>query len=123
MHQVLCSEDSHVKLLKDTAERWKWQECRGCKNMVPLDVGCFHIMYFDCPFNKSPRFHTNSTIGVIVSVSSVTCVAKFGKRANGPNLTKAALSFLAQAESQMSSIRITVLRQGAKLGTNTFGDA
>ncbi|KAF2686026.1 hypothetical protein K458DRAFT_363583 [Lentithecium fluviatile CBS 122367] len=44
LHAGLCDEDPHVKLFLDTAKRLKWQECRVCKNMVELEIGCFHMI-------------------------------------------------------------------------------
>jgi E3 ubiquitin-protein ligase RNF144 len=44
-HAGLCPTDPHVVLLKDLANRSKWQQCSRCKNMVELAVGCFHMTY------------------------------------------------------------------------------
>jgi len=43
-HDGLCKEDPYVKLLSATASEYKWQTCRKCKNMVELDIGCFHMV-------------------------------------------------------------------------------
>lgn len=42
-HDRLCPSDPHVQLLMDMAKRSKWQQCTKCKNMVELEVGCFHM--------------------------------------------------------------------------------
>jgi E3 ubiquitin-protein ligase RNF144 len=43
-HDGLCPSDPHVQLLMDVAKRSKWQQCTNCKNMVELEVGCFHML-------------------------------------------------------------------------------
>jgi hypothetical protein len=42
-HGGLCPLDPNVKLLMAAAEERKWQQCKKCRNMVELAVGCFHM--------------------------------------------------------------------------------
>lgn len=43
-HEGLYPEDDDTNLFMVTAGKVKWQQCSNCKNMVELDVGCFHIV-------------------------------------------------------------------------------
>ncbi|KAH7070485.1 hypothetical protein BKA63DRAFT_579073, partial [Paraphoma chrysanthemicola] len=43
-HEGVCPQDEQTKLLVATAGMVMWQTCAQCRNMVELDVGCFHIV-------------------------------------------------------------------------------
>jgi len=42
-HEGLCPEDQDVKHLMDVAKEKQWKTCPNCKNMVELNMGCYHI--------------------------------------------------------------------------------
>lgn len=42
-HQGLCPKDPTVQLLMNVADEKKWQRCHGCRTMVELIMGCYHM--------------------------------------------------------------------------------
>jgi hypothetical protein len=44
-HRGLCPDDKDVKALLALAEEKGWKSCPECKNLVELDVGCYHMVY------------------------------------------------------------------------------
>jgi hypothetical protein len=45
LHDGECKEDGALQATLHLAKELKWQRCLSCKNLVELNLGCYHMTY------------------------------------------------------------------------------